>query len=310
MRARYESIQYSDLGLVPKRRVRDGTGPLRALSRVRSCADACCSLLVRRRCSVAPASAQRCEVHLSGLQHGLHNLPHSNKHGDVFELMLECSWLVGQLPSGLSAWPVLLTRAGTSSRVAGVAGRVGSVGVSMGRMPGCHGGPSRAGRGGSAFATRARCVDGGTGWSSPSVALLRHWAADHWSHGSTGFWRQFGSSAQDDKHIGAGARRGAGLRDLAYRVSKLFSQHCVRLVALRKPVLWTARAARRPFLFWIGRRARSGCAGPLGPRPLAPPRLCTPRRASGMMAASRGPSGPLRGSPLPRGRTAGWFAPT
>ena len=185
---------------MPKRRVRDGAGPLRALSRVRSCADACCSLLVRRRCSVAPASARSCEVHLSGLQHGLHNLPHSNKHGDVFELMLECSWLVGQLPSGLSAWPVLLTRAGTSSRVAGVAGRVGSVGVSMGRMPRCHGGPSRAGRGGSAFATRARCVDGGTGWSSPSVALLRHWAADHWSYGSTGFWRQFGSSAQDDKH--------------------------------------------------------------------------------------------------------------
>ena len=98
---------------------------------MRSCADACCSLLVRRRCSVAPASAHRCEVHLSELQHGLHNLPHSNKHGDVFELMLECSWLVGQLPSGLSAWPVLLTRAGTSSRVAGVAGRVGGVGVSM-----------------------------------------------------------------------------------------------------------------------------------------------------------------------------------
>jgi len=114
-------------------------------------------------------------------------------------------------------------------------------------------------------------VGGGTGRSSPSVAFLRHWAADHWSNGSTGFWRQFGSSAQDDEHIGAGARRGAGLRDLAYRVSKLFSQPCVRLVALR--VLWTARAARRPFLFWIGRRARSGCAGPPGPRPLAPPRM-------------------------------------
>ena len=69
--------------------------------------------------------------------------------------------------------------------------------------------------------------------------------------------------------IGAGARRGAGLRDLAYGVSTLFSQPCVRLVALR--VLWTARAARRPFPFWIGRRARSGCAGPSGPRPLAPP---------------------------------------
>jgi hypothetical protein len=40
------------------------------------------------------------------------------------------------------------------------------------------------------------------------------------------------------------------------------------------------------------------------------PRLRTRRRASGTMAASRGPSGPLRGSPLPRGRMAGWFAPT
>ena len=173
-----------------------------------------------RRGSVAPASARRCTIQLSRLQLALHNLPHSSKHVDVLELMMGRSMLDGQLPSGLSAWPVLLTRAGTSSRVAGVAGRVGSVGVSMGRMPGCHGGPSRAGRGGSAFATRARCVDGGTGWSSPSVALLRHWAADHWSHGSTGFWRQFGSSAQDDKHIGAGARRGAGLRDPAYGVSK------------------------------------------------------------------------------------------
>ena len=241
---------------MPKRRVRDGTGPLRALSRVRSCADACCSLLVRRRGSIAPASARSCKVHLSRLQHGLHNLPHSNKHVNVLELMLGGLRLDGQLPSGPSAWPVPLTRAGTSSRVAGVAGRVGSVGVSLGRMPRCHGGPSRAGRGGSALATRARCVGGGTGRSSPSVAFLRHWAADHWSNGSTGFWRQFGSSAQDDKHIGAGARRGAGLRDLAYGVFRLFSQPCVSLVALREPVLWTARAPRRPFLFWIGRRAR------------------------------------------------------
>ena len=138
---------------------------------------------------------------------------------------------------------------------------------------GCQGamGPSRAGCGGGAFATRARYMGGGMGRSSPSVAFMRHWAADHWSYGSTGFWRQIGSSAQDDMHMGAGARRGARLRDLAYGVSKLFSQPCVRLVALR--VLWTARAARRPFLFWIGRRARSGCAGPPGPRPLAPPRM-------------------------------------
>ena len=71
-----------------------------------------------------------------------------------------------------------------------------------------------------------------------------------------------------------------------------------------------ARAAQTPFFFRIGRRARSGRAGPSGPRPLVPPRLRTRRRASGMMAASRGPTGPLRGSPLPRGHTAGWFGTT
>ena len=199
------------------------------------------------------------------------------------------SMLDGQLPSGLSAWAVPLARAGTSSRVAGVAGRVGSVGVSLGRVPRCHGGPSRAGCGGGAFATRARYMGGGMGRSSPSVAFMRHWAADHWSYGSTGFWRQIGSSAQDDMHMGAGARRGARLRDLAYGVSKLFSQPCVRLVALR--VLWTARAARRPFLFWIGRRARSGCAGPPGPRPLAPPRM----RPSESEWDDGGPAGMLGG---------------
>ena len=79
----------------------------------------------------------------------------------------------------------------------------------------------------------------------------------------------------------------------------------LRLVALRVPR--TTRAARQLFPFRIGRRARSRRAGPSGPRPLAPPRLRTRRRASGMMAASRGPSGPLRGSPLPRGHTASWF---
>ena len=128
------------------------------------------------------------------------------------------------------------------------------------------------------------------------MAFLHYWAAGRWSYGSTVFWRQFGSSAQDDKHIGAGARRGAGLRDLAYGVSKLFSQPCVRLVALR--VLWTARAARRPFLFWIGRRARSGCAGPPGPRPLAPPRMRPSESKCGMMAAPRGPSRLLCGAAL------------
>jgi hypothetical protein len=65
----------------------------------------------------------------------LHNLPHSSKHVDVLELMMGRSMLDGQLPSGLLAWAVPLARAGTPSRVAGVAGRVGSVGVSLGRVP-------------------------------------------------------------------------------------------------------------------------------------------------------------------------------
>ena len=111
-------ILLPNLYRAPKRRVRDGAGPLRALSRGRSCADACRSMLVRRRCSSAPASALSCTVHLSRLQHGLHNLPHSNKHVDVLELMLECSRLDGRLPSGLSAWPAPLASDGTSSRVA------------------------------------------------------------------------------------------------------------------------------------------------------------------------------------------------
>ena len=94
-----------------------------------------------RRGSVAPASARRCTIQLSRLQLALHNLPHSSKHVDVLELMLGCSRLDGQLPSGLSAWPAPLGSDGTSSRVAGVARRVGSMGVSMGKVPRCHGGP-------------------------------------------------------------------------------------------------------------------------------------------------------------------------
>ena len=96
-----------------------------------------------RRGSVAPASARRCTIQLSRLQLALHNLPHSSKHVDVLELMMGRSMLDGQLPSGLSAWAVPLARAGTSSRVAGVAGRVGSVGVSLGRVPRCHGAVAR-----------------------------------------------------------------------------------------------------------------------------------------------------------------------
>jgi len=109
--------------------------------------------MARRRGSVAPASARRCKIQLSRLKHVLHNLQHSSKHVDVLELMLGRSMLDGKLPSGLSAWPVPLTRAGTSSRVAGVAGRVGSMCVSLGRVPRCHGGPSRAGRGGGVISS-------------------------------------------------------------------------------------------------------------------------------------------------------------
>jgi len=241
---------------MPKRRVRDGAGPLRALSRGRSCADACRSMLVRRRCSSAPASALSCTVRLSRLQHGLHNLPHSNKHVDVLELMLECSRLDGRLPSGLSAWPAPLASDGTSSRVAGVATGVGSMGVSMGKVPGCHGGLV------ARWSWWERVCDAGTmrgqrhEWVVAERALpasLGGGSLVQWFHW---FLAPIWFTAQDDKHTGAGARRGAGLRDLAYGVFRLFSQPCVSLVALREPVLWTARAPRRPFLFWIGRRAR------------------------------------------------------
>ena len=72
--------------------------------------------MARRHGSVAPSSARRCKIPLSMLQHGLHNLPHSSKHVDVFQLMLGCSRLAGQLPSVLSARPVPLICAGTVAR--------------------------------------------------------------------------------------------------------------------------------------------------------------------------------------------------
>ena len=195
--------------------------------------------MARRRGSVAPASTRRCKIPLSMLQHGLHNLPHSSKHVDVLELMLGRSMLDGQLPSGLSAWPVPLIRAGTSSRVAGVAGRAGSMDVSLGRVPRCHGGPSRAGRGVGAFATRARCVGGGMGRSSPSVAFMRYWAAGRivrW------FVPVFGAKS----------------------VLRLCGATRTSLFALR--VLWIVLgAARSTCLLWAGRWRVRGSGGPTAP---------------------------------------------
>ena len=148
--------------------------------------------MARRRGSVAPASARRCKLQLSMLQHGLHNLPHSNKHVDVFELMLGCSRLVGQLPSGLSAWPVPLISAGTSSRVAGMALRIGSMPVSLGKVPRCHGGPI------ALWSWRGRVRDAGTmrgRWRGSVVAerglhALPGGGGSHCQLVRTGFWRQ------------------------------------------------------------------------------------------------------------------------
>ena len=147
--------------------------------------------MARRRGLVAPTSARRCEFQRSWLQNGLHNLPHSNMHVDVFEMMLGCSRLVGQLTSTLSAWPVPLISDGTSSRVAGAAGRVGGMHVSLGRKPWCHGGPSRADRGVGAFARRARCVGGGV-WLVVAERGLRALlgGGSHCQVVRTGFWRQ------------------------------------------------------------------------------------------------------------------------
>jgi len=134
-------------------------------------------------------------------------------------------------------------------------------------------------------------ADRSDNWSV--LAFGANWVISQWQTVRCGRWRGNSTSA-------------AGRLDRASR--RRTTTVGLRLVALR--VLRTTRAARQPFLFWIGQRARSGCAGPPGPRPLEPPRLRTRRRASGMMAASRGPTGPLRGSPLPRGHTAGWFGTT
>ena len=195
--------------------------------------------MARRRGLVAPTSARRCEFQRSWLQNGLHNLPHSNMHVDVFEMMLGCSRLVGQLTSTLSAWPVPLISDGTSSRVAGAAGRVGGMHVSLGRKPWCHGGPSRADRGVGAFARRARCVGGGV-W----VGCRRAWPSRVTGRrvalpgGPYWFLAPNGSLAQDDKYNGA-------MADELTRQATWAGMPPVAQRALR-----ATRAAPRTCLFW------------------------------------------------------------
>ena len=65
----------------------------------------------------------------------MHNLPHSNKHVDVFGLMLGCSRLIVRLTSTLWALLVTLVSDDMSSRVADVAQRIGSWLVSLGMVP-------------------------------------------------------------------------------------------------------------------------------------------------------------------------------
>ena len=149
--------------------------------------NACCSLMACRRSSVAPASARRCKVQLSRLQHGLHNLPHSNKHVDVFELMLGCSRLVGQLPSGLSAWPVPLVARRGRGKTCWQQGRLTGQGAKV---------PWWAGRAlvvVGALAARARR---NVAWAVAWVDRRRAWSScvlgggSHWQLVRTGFWRQ------------------------------------------------------------------------------------------------------------------------
>ena len=105
--------------------------------------------------------------------------------------MLGCSRLVGQLTRTLSAWPLPLISAGMPSCVAGVATRVSSMPVPLGKVPGCNGGPiarwSWCGRVRDAGTMRGR-------WRGPVVAehglraLLG--GGSHCQMVRTGFWRQ------------------------------------------------------------------------------------------------------------------------
>jgi hypothetical protein len=87
----------------------------------------------------------------------LHNLPHSNKHVDVYELVLGCSGLTGRLTSTPWASLVTLVNDDMSSRVGGH----GTSHWQLARIIG-HGamaGRSRAGRGVGAFG-RSRTLRG------------------------------------------------------------------------------------------------------------------------------------------------------
>ena len=84
----------------------------------------------------------------------------------------------------------------------------------------------------------------------------------------TGFWRQIGSSAQDDKHIGAGARRGAGLRDPAYglpNLTNLVGDGGVREASRPQPLPSELHTAPS-----ICTRDDGSVAGSLAPRLTAP----------------------------------------
>ena len=147
----------------------------------------------------------------SRLQRGMHNLLHSNKHVDVLKLMLGCSRLVGQLPRGLSVWPVPRTH--TPARRRESRARHCALAVCPSHWARCRGamvGRLRAGRGVGASATRARCVGGGVGRSSPSMAFVHSSAAGRIVRWLVLVFGAKGLSASSIRVAGAGRSRWCG----------------------------------------------------------------------------------------------------
>jgi hypothetical protein len=142
-------------------------------------ANPCCLLMARLRGLVAPALSRRVQnstVHAAAwiAQPAAFQQACGCVRADAG--MLEAGWAAAESAFGpaCAAHP---RRHVVARRGRGKTGRDGSMGVSLDRMPWCHGGPSRAGHGVGAFATRARCVGGGVGRSSPSAAFMWCWAA-------------------------------------------------------------------------------------------------------------------------------------
>ena len=116
----------------------------------------------------------------------------------------------------------------------------------------------------------------------------------------TGFWRQ----------IGAGARRGAGLRDLAYRVSKLFSQHCVRTCRTAETGPLDRACGSEAFPFLDRFTGEVGVRGAPGPSPPCTSEVVHPSEGERDDGGLAGTLGASAGKPSAPGTYGGLVCPS